>query len=117
MKWFLIPYLLLAFLFGFANQDISHQSHVLPTDSHSSSGEIHSIDLFSLINVVSDFEIETEEEDDDDNQDNYLLSESTYQSSNLTIASRLETPFSKSFHVKPVKLFVLFHSWKSHIFI
>lgn len=113
MKWVVIPSLFLAFLGGLGIQEVlQDSSNIYAIDSGQKISEkIPSSDLSSLGKILEYLEIE--EEDDDDNH--HDLDRRSSQSLSLLLVPNKITSVSFFPPRQKVKLFILFHSWKSFL--
>ncbi|MBR9923131.1 MAG: hypothetical protein GYB31_20065 [Bacteroidetes bacterium] len=114
LRWLIVPSLILTLLGGVVGQQIQPDfsvSSAYSMDAYQVGGKfLHDADLSSLHNVLSDFEVE--EGDDEE-----------VRSSNLFYASAVSLPLVRKERIgiplfppkKLVKLFILFHSWKSFL--
>lgn len=117
MKWVVLPAFIFAFFGGFGGQEmlqaIDSPAAIYSTGSNqSASRAIHEAHLPSFCKIIGDFEIEIEEEGDDD--PHYSNRESFQPLSTTLVAPKINRV---SFFPprKSVKLFILFHSWKSFL--
>lgn len=114
MKWAVLSSLILTFFGGQGGQEVPegvpYGSVICSVDVENSAFEsIYDFDAFLFSNVLADFEIEVE--NDDDHPDSSGKS-SHPLSLKLLLQERTCTFFSPS-----QKLFILFHSWRSFLFV
>jgi hypothetical protein len=115
LRWFVLPFLILTLLGGVIGQQMPQGFHALSTvysiDSNQSSTfqYVHDSDLFSPYKVFGDFEFE--EGDDDGRSSNIVQSQAASQ----PIVQKEVKAVALFPSKKLIKLFILFHSWKSFL--
>ena len=119
MKWVVLPSFILTFFVGFGGQGIPQniysQSIIYSVESNQSVSEkIHNSDLSSFCIVFGDFEIEIEAEDEDNR---HYSNRKSSQPLSLPLVLNKITGVSLSHSKRIIKLFILFHSWKSFLHI
>lgn len=112
MKWGVLYSLLFLFFGGSERPQASHNVRFLPDSfsvdvDKSTSKKLSDLDVFSLHKVFGDLEVEIE--DNDDHHYSHPKS-SPGPSLLLVLEERIDISF---FPRKIIKLFILFHSWKS----
>lgn len=118
LKW-VIPYLFLSSFVSLCGA-ATPQGTLPPSNIHtfdaslSVSEKIPASDLSSFCNVLEYFEIE--EDDDNDGDHHYLNSKSSQPLSQLLV-SNTKTSVSLFLTEEKVKLFILYHSWKSFLHV
>lgn len=120
MKWVVLPLFIFTFLSGENHlQAVYHQSVIYSTNSiESTPKRIHNPNSSSFYKVFWDFEIEIEEEEEKDDNRHYSNSKSS-QTLFLSLGLVLNQTSNVSLFSprKLIKLFILFHSWKSFLSI
>lgn len=118
IKWVVLQPLILTVFWVISGQEIPQeiqsQSSFYSVDANQRTSErIHNFDLSSFFRLFGELEIEVEEDDDDD--DHYSNRKSS-QPLSLPLALNQRTDGSLLPTQKLIKLYVLFHSWKSFLF-
>lgn len=115
MKWLVFPSLILILtLFGgLRGQDVlpntSSPSIAYSIDAHQGASErINGSDLSTFHNIFGDFEIEVEDEKHSSNRRSYKHISPSLGLHKITSVSYFRDK-------KTIKLFILFHSWKSFL--
>jgi hypothetical protein len=116
MRWLIIPSLLLNLLGGVAIQLVQLEFSVTECSSSTDARPhgvkfIYDADLSSPYNILGNLEVE-EGDDDEDGRAPYLLQSVSVPS---LFVARGQTGTSLFPPRKLVKLFILFHSWKSFL--
>jgi|GEM_PF-2499248 len=120
IRWVVFPPLILTIL-GFLSgqgipQGIQSQSILYSVDADQSAAEhIHNFDLSTIFGFWRGFEIEVEEDTEDD--DHHYSNRKPSQPLALPLALSKRTDGSLFPTQKLIKLYILFHSWKSFLFI
>jgi hypothetical protein len=117
IKWLVLPALILSFFGGLGGQEVPQNTHYQSAaysfdSSQNAPEKIHNSDLFSFFIGFGDFEIE---EEDDDNR--YYSNRKSSQLLSLPLVINEITSAALVPSKKLIKLFILFHSWKSFLHI
>ncbi len=118
LKWVVLPALALAFWGNSGSQevlqtkDFQDQAHAIVHQAAIEKAPFS--DLSSNLNDFEYFEIEEEDNDDDDQQ--YTNGQSNNPES-LLLMLHASVRFAQLPPLKKIKLFILFHSWKSFLLL
>lgn len=118
IKWVVLHPLILTVFWVLGGQEIPQgiqsESVVYSVDANQSASEqVHNLDVSTLFWRFGGLEIEVEEDDDDD--DHYANRKSS-QSPSIPPALSKRPDGSLLPTQKLIKLYILFHSWKSFLF-
>lgn len=117
MKWITLYSLTVIFFLGLLGQEASNLEY---TDSTNLNIELRQtpsqsniyLEHLSILDIFGEVEIEVED-DDDDKQ--YESSFGLKLKSSLPLVLKSRIGYSIFKDTKPTKLYILFHSWKSHL--
>lgn len=118
IKWVVLQPLILTVFWVLGGQeiplDIQSQSSLYSVAANQSTLEkIYNFDLSSFFRLFGELEIEVEEDDDDDH---HYSNRKPSQAVSLLLALNQRTGSSLFPAKKLIKLYILFHSWKSFLF-
>lgn len=118
IKWVVLHPLILTVFWVLGGQEvpqgIQSQSILYSVDANQSASEqIHNFDLSTFFWCFGDLEIEVEEDDDDDH---HYSNRKSSRPPSLPSTLNTKTDGSLFPTQKLIKLYVLFHSWKSFLF-
>lgn len=118
LKWFLFSFLFLA-IFEVLGEDVPQEASAISfsyavNDLSIGSEKLYDSDINSFLKFFEGSEIEEVEHDEDDYEQNFT-STNLFQRLSIPLKLNEITLISLTSPLKKVKLFILFHSWKSFL--